>query len=99
MVVSAICYQYSATLKIVGFFYKELMMNLHWMSYALKITALFNVGAGILNLLLDRYSWAFGNFMFALALMISAMMAAHMFGSLAHVKVAKIKKKPWHPFD
>jgi len=75
------------------------MMNLHWMSYALKVTALFNVVAGIFNLFLDRYSWAFGNFMFALALMISAIMAAHLFGSLSIIKVAKIKKKPWHPYD
>jgi len=74
-------------------------MNLHWMSYALKVTALFNVVAGIFNLFLDRHSWAFGNFMFALALMISAIMAAHMFGNLANVKVAKIKKKPWQPYD
>jgi len=74
-------------------------MNLHGMSYGLKVTALFNVVAGILNLFLDRYSWAFGNFMFALALMISAIMAAHMFGNLDNVKVAKIKKKPWQPFD
>ena len=74
-------------------------MNLHWMSYALKVTALFNVVAGILNLFLDRYYWAFGNFMFALALMISALMAAHIFGNLAYAKVAKIKKKLWQPFD
>jgi hypothetical protein len=75
------------------------MMNLHWMSYALNITALFNVGAGILNLLLERYFWAFGNFMFALVLMISSMIAAHLFGTLVNVKVVKIKKKPWHPYD
>ena len=75
------------------------MMNLHWLSYALKVTALFNVAAGILNLMIESYSWAIGNFMFALILMVSAMMAAHLFGQFANVKVAKIKKKPWQPYD
>jgi hypothetical protein len=75
------------------------MMNLHWMSYALKVTALFNVGAGILNLLIESYSWAIGNFLFALVLMISAMMAENLYGALANTKVAKIKKKPWQPYD
>ena len=74
-------------------------MNLHWMSYALKVATLFNVVGGVLNLFLDRYSWAIGNFLFALVLMISAMMAENLYGALANTKVAKIKKKPWQPYD
>jgi hypothetical protein len=75
------------------------MMNLHWLSYALKVTALFNVGAGLLNVLIDSNSWALGNFMFALVLMISSFLANHLYGDLTPLKPVRIKKRSWQPYD
>jgi len=33
-----------------------------------------------------------------LKMVISAILTTHLFENLSHVKVAKIKKKPWHPY-
>ena len=73
------------------------MMNLYWLSYALKVTALFNVGAGLLNVLIDSNSWALGNFMFALVLMISSFLANHLYGDLALLKPVGLRKDLGNP--
>jgi hypothetical protein len=72
-------------------------MNLHWLGYALKVTALINIGAGLLNLLIENYSWATGNFTFAIVLWLSSSLATQMFGGFVHE--IKPKKKPWRPYD
>jgi uncharacterized membrane protein len=61
----------------------ELIMHLQWLSYALKVVALCNIGAGILNMMIGSYSWACGNFLFAFALFIASKKAIPIFGNLS----------------
>lgn len=74
-------------------------MNFTWITYALKVTAIFNMCIGVFGLAVENYNLALGNFVFSLILLMSALLANEFYGRTNNAQTAQIKKKNGQLFD